>query len=157
MKKLILLLICVFILSSCGTKNLNHSVAGKCSIEISCENILDNISNVKSDIKEFIPSDGIILKKENIEFYENESAFELLLRVCKENKIKLLFSENPGLDSKFVTEINNIKSGDAGDMSGWIYYINNESLTVAADDYIIKNGDSVKWYYVCDMSVAFSE
>lgn len=157
MKKVMLLLICVFILSSCNPPKKDAVVTGRCNVEISCENILDNISSVNPEIKEFIPSDGLILKKENADIYENETAFDILLRLCKENKIKMQFSENPGLDSKYVTEINNIKSGDGGEMSGWIYYINNESVSVAADDYVLKDGDNLKWYYICDMSAAFSE
>lgn len=47
----------------------------------------------------------------------------------------------------YVTSINGIAEGVDGKSSGWMYEVNGEAPTVAANECVLKNGDSVRWYF----------
>ncbi len=40
-----------------------------------------------------------------------------------------------------------INEEEAHDLIGWLYFVNNESLLVGANDYILEPGDEVLWYF----------
>lgn len=118
----------------------------KCEIEISCASLINNDS-LDPDTAELIPSDGMIVAPITVEIAEGSSAYDILEKVCKDNKLQIKTSKN--LDgSVFVEEIYNIKNTAAGDMAGWSYTVNGEMLMVAASNYILSDGDSVRWEYV---------
>lgn len=47
----------------------------------------------------------------------------------------------------YVTSINGVAEGSDGKSSGWMYEVNGEAPTVAADKCVLGNGDSVRWYF----------
>lgn len=152
MKKISILIICLsLILCSCNFSDENLKSVGNCSFSIKCETILSNKDSADKSILDFIPDNGIIFSNDNIEISEGDTPFSVLKKICKSNNIKLNFSENSVSGTVYVTEINNISSGDCGDLSGWLYLINDESASEAANMCIIKDGDVIEWVYTCDM------
>ncbi len=142
----------IIILCLCGCeKNAADNVIGSCSFKIRCETILDNSDKLNESKKEFVPESGILCEKENVAVTEETTPFSLLTKICKEEKIKVEFSENIGMNTKYVTAINNISSGDVGEMSGWLYYVNGESVNDACNVYEVQDGDVIEWIYTCDM------
>ena len=49
--------------------------------------------------------------------------------------------------SSYVTSINGLAEKAAGSTYGWMYEVNGEAPTVAANDYVLQAGDTVRWYY----------
>lgn len=49
--------------------------------------------------------------------------------------------------SSYVTSINGLAEKAAGPTYGWMYEVNGEAPTVAANDYVLQAGDTVRWYY----------
>lgn len=47
----------------------------------------------------------------------------------------------------YVTSINGVGEGLAGSASGWMYMVNDEMPSLAANEYILEEGDAVVWYY----------
>lgn len=47
----------------------------------------------------------------------------------------------------YVTSINGLGEGAAGQSSGWMYEVNGEMPTVAANEMVLNDGDVVRWYY----------
>lgn len=47
----------------------------------------------------------------------------------------------------FVEAIDTLGMNAVGTSAGWMYEVNGESPAVAADEYILEDGDSVRWYY----------
>ena len=47
----------------------------------------------------------------------------------------------------FVSAVEGLAGGDHGDMSGWMYEVNDVEAQVAASEYVLSEGDSVRWYY----------
>ena len=66
-------------LTACGAQQ-EQTVAGTCTLSISCQTLADAPEKCKADKQELIPADGWILPEETLEFYEGESVFDVLLR-----------------------------------------------------------------------------
>lgn len=123
-----------------------------CTLSVRCNSILDNMSKLKSEKKDIIPSDGIILKEQSVIFNDGESVFDVLLRVMKDNKIHLEYESSPPLNNAYIEGIANIYEFDCGNMSGWLYTVNGKKPDCGCSDYVLKNGDKVEWIYSCDFS-----
>lgn len=47
----------------------------------------------------------------------------------------------------YVSSIDGIGEGQAGAASGWMYMVNGQIPTVAGNELVLNDGDSIKWYY----------
>ena len=95
-----------------------------CTISISCSTILDNMNWLDPEKTELVPPDGWILKPVSVTFYEGESVFNVLQRVCKQQKIHMEFENTPMYNSAYIEGINNLYEFDCGEKSGWMYKVN---------------------------------
>lgn len=48
---------------------------------------------------------------------------------------------------KYVTSINGIANGSAGEMSGWVFTVNNEQVMEGCDACKLADGDTVEWTF----------
>ena len=132
-----------------GDDNKTDNDKSYCSLIITCETVLNNMNKLDAQKHKLIPQNGIILSKKNIEFNEGESAFNILRRETKREKIHMEFEETPGLNSVYIEGINNLYEFDCGNESGWSYVINDKGIDVGCSEYMVKDGDVIKFYYVC--------
>lgn len=141
MKKLCLLLLCVvLLLSACGSKN-EITV----TVEIDATDILSNYDMLDEALRDekYVPADGIILEKTEVNLKEGEGALEALIKVAKEKDIQFDVSDG------YAKGINYIYEKSCGSMSGWVYEVNGESIM---SEYIASEGDVITWKYICDFS-----
>jgi hypothetical protein len=131
-------------------KQVKEEEINSCTISIDCKSVLDNIDKFDPSKLEIIPQDGVILAPIELEFNPGETVFDLLLKVTRENGIHMEHSSNPALGSYYVEGINNLYEFDCGELSGWTYTVNGESIGYGSSNYIISDGDVVKWIYTCD-------
>lgn len=122
-----------------------------CTFYIECKTILNNTDKLKKNKKEFVPADGVILKKTTVTFTPGETVFDVLKRVCKSNNIQMESSYTPGYDNYYIEGINQIYEKDCGTKSGWMYSVNGIFPNYGCSDYKLKNGDTVEWKYTCDL------
>lgn len=136
----------------------NHSAETlqECVLTVKCDKVLENMDKLKIEKKGLIPKDGIIFSK-TVAFKEGDSAFDILKEEMEKEKIHFEFNTITGTTSKYIEGINNLYQFDCGDMSGWLYYINNQSPSVACSDYMVKAGDSIVFDYSCDFSEGMDE
>ncbi len=120
-----------------------------CTFSISCSTILDNKDKMSPEIADIVPSDGWILKPQKVEITDGESVFDVLTRVCKDKKIHMEYSWTPIYNSAYIEGIANIYEFDCGDLSGWMYKVNDWYPNYGCSRYVIKNGDTVEWNYTC--------
>ncbi len=123
-----------------------------CSLIVSCETILDNMDKLKKEKHRLVPEDGIILSKEKVEFNDEESAFNVLRRELKREKIHMEFVDTPMYNSVYIEGINNIYEFDCGGESGWTYMVNDWIPNYGISQHFLKNGDKIKVFYICDRS-----
>ncbi len=124
-----------------------------CTISISCGTILDHMDWLDPEKTELVPGDGVILPATKVTFYEGESVFNVLQRTCKQNKIHLEFENTPMYNSAYIEGINNIYEFDCGELSGWMYKVNDWFPNYGCSRYALKDGDVICWLYTCDLGV----
>lgn len=122
-----------------------------CTISISCSTILNHMDWLDPEKTELVPQDGWILKPQKVAFHEGESAFDVLKRVCREQKIHMEFSETPAYNSAYIEGINNLYEFDCGELSGWKYKVNDWYPNYGSSRYELKDGDVICWVYTCEL------
>lgn len=122
-----------------------------CTISISCRTALDNVKKLEPAKAAILPSDGWILSPVTVSFEAGESVFDLLKRVCREQKIPMEFSWTPIYNSAYIEGIYNLYEFDCGSTSGWMYSVNGVFPNYGCSAYEIKNGDVITWQYTCNL------
>ena len=122
-----------------------------CTFSIECSTILNNLDQLDPDKLEMVPSGGTILAKTTVTFYEGESVFDVLQRVCKEKGIHLESSWTPIYNSAYIEGIHNLYEFDCGALSGWMYRVNGWYPNYGCSRYQLQDGDVVEWRYTCDL------
>lgn len=118
-----------------------------CTLSVRCDNAVGKTSSKAS----VIPEDGVIFEEQEVVFYEGESVFNVLVREMKKNKIHLEFVNTPIYNSAYIEGINNLYEFDCGELSGWMYKVNDWFPNYGCSRYELKKGDKVQWVYTCDL------
>ena len=121
------------------------------TLSVSAKTLLDKEDSMNPEKWELVPKDGWIFPAEKVEFFEGESAFNVLLREMKKNKIHMEFIMTPLYNSNYIQGIGNLYEFDCGELSGWMYAVNDLSPNFGTSNYTLKNGDVVKLLYTCDL------
>ena len=122
-----------------------------CTFSIECSTILNNLDMLDPQKLEMVPSGGVILKKTKVTFYEGESVFDVLQRLCKQKGIHMEASWTPIYNSAYVEGIHNLYEFDCGALSGWMYKVNGWYPNYGSSRYQLKDGDIVEWRFTCDL------
>lgn len=118
-------------------------------LSILCETILDNMDNLTPGKEEFVPADGVILPMVEVPFYEGETVFEVLNRICELADIQIEYSWTPMYDSYYIEGINHLYEFDCGEQSGWMYKVNEWFPNYGCSSYELSDGDVIVWCYTC--------
>lgn len=132
-------------------QEVNKKQTYTCTFSIECSTILNNLADLDPDKLELVPSNGIILATTTVTFYEGESIFDVLQRLCKEKGIHLESSWTPIYNSAYIEGIHNLYEFDCGSLSGWMYRVNGWYPNYGCSRYQLKAGDVVEWRYTCDL------
>ena len=127
------------------------TTAYSCTISISCAAILENMDALESDKADLVPADGWILPPTSVTFYEGESVFNVLQRTCKQQRIHMEFEDTPIYNSAYIEGIHNLYEFDAGELSGWMYSVNDWFPNYGCSRYQLNDGDVICWVYTCDL------
>lgn len=76
-------------------------------------------------------------------FKEEKSAFDMLKEIAQQEDISI---ETQQYD--FGVFVKSIGGFESSSEMAWIYFVNGESATVAADQYKLKDDDLVEWKYI---------
>lgn len=132
-------------------QDVNTKKAYTCTFSIECSTILNNLPDLDPDKRELVPSNGVILAPTTVTFYEGESVYDVLQRVCKENGIHMEASWTPVYNSAYVEGIHNLYEFDCGALSGWMYAVDGWYPNYGCSRYQLKDGEKVEWRYTCDL------
>lgn len=122
-----------------------------CTFSIECSTILNNLDDLNPDKLDAVPSNGVIYSRQTVTFYEGESVYDVLQRVCQENGIHMEASWTPIYNSAYVEGIHNLYEFDCGTGSGWMYRVNGWYPNYGCSRYQLAQGDNVEWRYTCDL------
>lgn len=124
-----------------------------CTISISCATILDHMDWLDPEKAELVPEDGWILEPVQVTFYEGESVFNVLQRTCKQQGIHMEFENTPMYNSAYIEGIHNLYEFDCGELSGWMYKVNEWFPNYGCSRYQLQDGDVICWEYTCDLGI----
>lgn len=130
---------------------VNSSAAYTCTLSIECASIFNNLSMLNQNKLELLPAGGIILPPTTVSFYEGESVFDVLQRVCRDYGIHMEASWTPIYNSAYIEGIHNLYEFDCGSLSGWMYRVNGWYPNYGCSRYSLAQGDMVEWRYTCDL------
>lgn len=89
------------------------------------------------------PESNIYYDTLTVPYDDNLTAAEALAYLDeKSDEVKFT-----GVDSGYITDVNNISAGKFGGWDGWYYAVNGEAPSVAINDCVLANGDDIVLYY----------
>ncbi len=121
-----------------------------CTFVIECKTILSNKDNLTKGLEKYVPNNGIIYSG-TVGFDNGESVYDILRRICDENKIQMEASFTPLYSSYYVEGINNLYEFDCGQGSGWMYSVNGVFPNYGCSSYKPVNNDSIAFRYTCEL------
>lgn len=118
-----------------------------CTVSIECKSILENMDDLKPGHESFVPSDGVILSRESVTVKNGSTAYDVLKVACDSQGI--MINATSSSYGKYIVGFNNIDEKDCGSQSGWTYTVNSKSIWQSCDKYVVKEGDNIKFSFVC--------
>ncbi len=122
-----------------------------CYMTISCATILDNMDQLKDGKEVLVPSNGVLFARQPVTFYAGESAFDVLQRVTRNNRIHMESRFTPAYNSAYICGIGNLYEFDCGPSSGWMYCVNGWYPNYGVSRYVLQDQDEVQFNYTCDL------
>lgn len=119
-----------------------------CMFSISCAEALET-DTLSADMRELLPPDGAIFAA-RVEFSDGETVFDVLRRVCRENRIHMESSTTPLYGSVYIEGIANLYEFDCGVGSGWVFTVNGVSPSFSSNSFALSPGDVVEWKYTVE-------
>ena len=92
-------------------------------------------------IKDYIPEDGSILAKTTYKGTTDNTVFDALNTLCRNNDIQLEFSYTPLYASYYIEGINYLYEFDGGPQSGWMYKVNDWFPNYGCSRYQVQQGE----------------
>lgn len=140
-----------------GKKDIDRETGQKeedkntsCTIEIRCDNLLDSGNNLDSSLKKYIPKNGIILSKTKVQIPKGSTVYDVLKKACMGKSIPLDAEYTPMYKTYYVRGIGHLYEKQAGDMSGWLYYVNGKKPEIGSSSCEVNQGDNIQWRYTCN-------
>jgi len=65
--------------------------------------------------------------------------------------IPMEFEHTPMYKSAYIEGINGLYEFDRGELSGWMYSVNDWFPNYGCSRYQLKDGDVIEWVYTCDL------
>ena len=122
------------------------------TLEIRCDTLSLDMSKLENPaIKDYIPTDGTILAKTTYKGTTDNTVFDVLNTLCRNNDIQLEFSYTPIYESYYIEGINYLYEFDGGNLSGWMYKVNDWFPNYGCSSYFLSDGDVIEWVYTCDL------
>ena len=120
------------------------------TVEIRCDALSEHMEYLENEsIRGYIPSDGVILAKTSYSGTTENTVFDALSTVCRNNDIQLDFEYTPVYESSYIKAIGFLYEFDAGPASGWMFSVNGWYPNYGCSNYYLRDGDVIVWRYSC--------
>ena len=122
------------------------------TLEIRCDTLSSDMSKLENPaIEDYIPADGTILERSTYKGTTDNTVFDALNTLCRNNDIQLEFSYTPLYESYYIEGINYLYEFDGSNQSGWMYKVNGWFPNYGCSSYYLSDGDVIEWVYTCDL------
>ena len=124
-------------------------------ISIRCDTILENYDDLDPSLRsdEFVPPDGVILPATEYVLRPGDTAFDILERAVRYNKIQMEYqgADKNSFGSVYVQGIHYLYEFSCGPLSGWMYRVDGEFPNYGCSKYELSDGQIIEWIYTCDL------
>lgn len=121
------------------------------TISIKCTTLSSDMSKLTDpSVAPYIPANGVILAPTTFTCTTDNTVFDVLNAVCRNNGIHLDFKYTPLYESYYVKGINYLYEFDGGSLSGWMYKVNGWFPNYGCSSYYLSDGEVIEWVYTCD-------
>ncbi len=122
-------------------------------LTIRCDTVLDNWDDLDPALRyeKYVPADGIILPRTEYVLRAGDTAYSVLDRAVRYNKIHMECSYSVNYSSVYVQGINQLYEFSCGELSGWMYMVNGVFPNYGCSKCALSDGDEVVWCYTCDL------
>lgn len=114
---------------------------GSITLSVSCETVAGQA--------EHLPDDGVLLAPITVEFESGESLYSVFCRAARAKQ--LLLGWSGAGESAYLTSVNGLSEADFGSLSGWVYLVNGERLSVGMGGYLPQDGDVIRLVYSLEL------
>lgn len=115
------------------TENQNIRV----SLSINCERAAEKAEDYGVHYPKYL------ISKTKCNVKKGTTVFDLLIEECGRNGITVVHQ-----NKSYIESIGILSEKDFGNASGWIYTVNGVQIMMSASKCVLKDGDTVEWYYV---------
>ena len=116
---------------------------GTVTLTIRCDTI------VGEEDSQYIPDDGEILEVTEFDIEEGDTVYDILVEATRKYNIQM---DNSGAEGMvYIAGLNYLYEFDYGDLSGWMFFVNDEEASVGCDNYKLKDGDKIEWLYTREL------
>ena len=120
------------------------------TLEIRCDTLSQNMDYLETPaLEDWIPEDGVILAWTEYKGTTDNTVFDALNTLCRNNDIHMEFSFTPIYESNYIEGIGYLYEFDAGPASGWMYKVNGWFPNYGCSSYYLSDGDEIVWCYTC--------
>ena len=128
--------------------NKNNEI--RCTIDITCHHLVEQGDKLDANVKKYVPKNGVILSTVEVTVPQGSTVYDVLSQVCRSKGIKVDAEYTKIYETYYIKGIANLYEMQAGDMSGWMYTVNQVTPNVGCSSYTLKDGDVIHWIYTCD-------
>lgn len=118
-----------------------ENATGKVTMTIRCDTVAGQA--------EHIPSDGVVLPETVFDIQEGDTVYTILTEAAQTYGIQI---DNQGSERLvYIAGIGYLYEFDFGQYSGWVYHVNGDTPGVGAGEYVLEDGDVIRWLYTCNL------
>lgn len=111
------------------------------------ENIIGTVTlTIRCDV---VAEDGIVLDTTEFPIAQGDTVFTILTEAARTYGIHMEYSGTEKM--AYIKGIDHLYEFQHGDLSGWVYLVNDQSPSVGCGEYVLKDGDAISWLYTCNL------
>ena len=117
--------------------NKNNEI--RCTIDITCHHLVEQGDKLDANVKKYVPKNGVILSTVEVTVPQGSTVYDVLNQVCRSKGIKVDAEYTKIYETYYIKGIANLYEMQAGDMSGWMYTVNQVTPNVGCSSYTLKD------------------
>lgn len=119
-----------------------------CTVMIECTDILRHMDELDKSAARHLPDDGVLLQSVQISVKSGASVYDAVEAACKKGGVAI--NAQKSIYGTYIAGFGGINEKSCGADSGWLYFVNDESPSLACSAYKVKNGDKIEFRFACD-------
>lgn len=119
----------------------------QCTVAIECTEILSHMDELDKSAARHVPDDGVLLQSVQVQVKNGATVYDALTAACKKGGVSV--NAERSIYGTYIAGFNGINEKCCGSGSGWLYFVNGSSPSVACSAKKVQNGDTIEFRFTC--------